>query len=121
MLINAVLWAAAAGIDQVATKGLLTQVVLPGPLALLILAVLPAALWMIMRKARGRDAIPRTAKRAALIGLGYATMRRGARRGAEDALAERAAPGDMWWNEPSWTWRADASGPAPPPPCRWGP
>jgi len=125
MLINGVLYAAAAGVDQLATKTLLTQSILPQPLALLLLAVLPFALWMLLRKLRGRDAIPRVAKRAALLGLGYATMRRGARRGAEDALAQHgpAGPSDMYWTDP-WTWRADAYTvppvilPPPPPPAR---
>lgn len=116
MLVNGVLWAAAAGIDQVATRALLTQTVLPQALALLLLAVLPVALWMLLRKLRGRPAIPKLARRAAMLGLGYAAMRRGARRGAEDALAEPGPdePPDMYWRDP-WTWRADTRPPGPPP------
>jgi hypothetical protein len=112
MLINGVLWGAAAGVDQIATKMLLTQNVLPPVLAMLLLAILPVALWMVIRSLRGRPAVPRVVKRAAMLGLGYAFMRRGARHGVEDALdrAGPAGPTDMWWTDP-WSWSA---GPVPP-------
>jgi hypothetical protein len=118
MLLNAVLWAAAAGVDQVATRALLTQNVLPLPLTLLVLAMLPIALWLLIRRLRGRQPIPPMARKLVMMALGYKLLRGGARRGAQDALEQSAtsAQQPMFYQQP-WTWTAGpAGGPAGPSP-----
>jgi hypothetical protein len=116
MLINAVLWAAAAGVDDLAARFLLTHPAVSPVLALLVLLVLPIALWMITRVVRGRPAVPRIIRRAAMLGLGYAAFRGGARAGARQGVAEADAAGanaPMWYTDP-WTWRQAPPGGLPP-------
>ena len=102
MLINAVMWAAAAGVDEVATRALLTQNIMPLQMVLLLLAVLPIALWMIIRRLRGRDAIPRPVRRLLMLGVASQLLHRGVRSGASEALERAAQP----LPAPSWSWRA---------------
>jgi hypothetical protein len=112
MLLNAVLWAAAAGIDEVATRALLTQNILPLPMVLLLLAMLPAALWIVIRRLRGRRPVPPLAKKLVMMGLGYRVLRRGARGGAQEGAqegvreaVEEEADGPA--GRPGVTWRVD--------------
>ena len=137
MLINGVLWAAGAAVDALVTRTLLSNAIVPPTLTLLILAVLPFILWMITRVLRGRPAVPRAVRRAAMLGLGYAFLRggaaAGAAAGAREAAADAAAAGaqqPIFYQAP-WTWRASplppngippgpggggGGGPLPPPP-----
>lgn len=116
MLINGLLWGAGAGVDDLATRTLLTQAVVPAALALLLLALLPFGLYATTRKLRGRDAVPRPVKRAAMLALGYAAVRRGSRDGAEAAAADLAGANatPLFWRDP-WTWRTDRIPPNYPP------
>ena len=97
MLINGVLWAAGAAVDALVTRTLLSNAIVPPTLALLILAVMPFILWMITRVLRGRPAVPRAVRRAAMLGLGLAFLRggaaAGARAGAQEAAADAATAG----------------------------
>lgn len=95
MQLNGILWAAAAGIDQVATRTLLTQNVLPLPLTLLLLAVLPAALWLTIRRLRGRPAIPPAGKKAVMMVAGWKMLRKGARASAREAIGDAVDDGDL--------------------------
>lgn len=111
MLINGVVWAAGAGVDQIATRALLEQSNLPLPLAILLLAVLPFALWMLMRSLRGRPAVPRIVRRALMLGLAHRMLRGGVRRGVREALDDDDDPPD-----PPWSWTLNPMPPPPPPP-----
>ena len=116
MLLNGILWGAAAGVDEVATRALLTQNILPLPLVLLVLAILPLALWLIIRRLRGRQPIPPAARRLVMMGLGYRLLRGGARRGAQDALEQNGGGPQqqpMFYQRP-WTWTASTNPPTGP-------
>ncbi len=89
IMYSAVLWSAAAGVDQIATKALLGNDLLPLPLALLLLAILPIALAIAVRKARGRRAIPRPL----MVAAGYLGLTRGLRRGAQRGARRGAREG----------------------------
>lgn len=102
MLLNAVLWAAAAAVDQAATRALLTQNTLPTLIALALLAILPVGLWLMIRVVRRRPAVPPMAKRAAMMVLGWKLLSRGAETGA--ARGTREAIDDA---SGTWTLRAD--------------
>ena len=112
MLLNAVLWAAGAGVDNLVARYLLTHPVVTPALALLILIVLPFALWMMTRVLRGRPAIPRIVTRAAMLGLGYFVMRGGVRAGTRRGIADAAGANA---DPDPWTWDANPVDPLPPP------
>lgn len=129
MQLNGILWAAAAGIDQVATRTLLTQNTLPLPLTLLLLAVLPVALWLTIRRLRGRPAIPAAGKKAVMMVAGWKMFRQGTRASAREAIDDAAGDNnpvpspirlrsDRIWTVNGWpgSWsRTGALAPAPPP------
>jgi hypothetical protein len=98
LLVSAVLYAAAAGIDARATILLLATNAVPRQIAVLLLALLPVGLWVLLRRIRNKPAIPRPLA----MGIGLLGMRHwlrggahaGAEAGAEEALS--APPASTW-------------------------
>ena len=88
LLVSAVLYAAASGVDARATILLLSTNAVPRQIAVLLLALLPIGLWVLLRRIRNMPVIPRPL----MMGIGLLGMRRwmrgGAREGAEQALAD---------------------------------
>jgi len=77
LLVSAVLWAAAAGLDAKAAQILLTNNLVLNPLPFVLLALLPIVLFILIRKVQGNRIVPRPV--AAGLGLvgAYAWLRHG--------------------------------------------
>jgi hypothetical protein len=84
MMISAVLYSAAAGVEAKATQVLLTHNRSTNPLPFLILAVLPIALFIVIRRTRAHRVLPRPLMALAA----YAGLNRGLRRGAAAGVRE---------------------------------
>ena len=136
MLISAVMYATAAGVDARATGALLASPLsnshsVPPPLAILLLAALPVALLMTIRRMRNGRIVPRGAKLAAEFLIGRKALSQGVASGTQQGLRSYHAgnhvhlhgpfggaggpggPGPIW--RPSYRPPHSPAGPALPP------